>query len=324
MLARFQVTPGRLAGLAGFSLAVVLWWWAWPLGRAHYLATTGTWPEKNHSVRELDCLYDVLRTRPITNTGPAIVRCLVEHRPFSYHNGQEGERSWRYPKLSIHERTYYVAEALWREATLQPSSRQALASALPALLHVTISSPQKRLVIHALMQAWNAEARADLIHIASDVNEDIETQAAAVTSLMRHEDAHQYIPIAIEIIRRGGTTDWAQRSFRRDLSPIQRQLYLFHSIVSQAHLDLLQPDDRTQLVQFGLSLLRELPEIDLRSGYFVAGLLGHMVNAPGNFSPNQRDYWINKWGGGLKETYFTDTVKNALAWQPAVTASVLP
>lgn len=321
MRTRFHLTPTQLAVLACLGVGFVLWWWVWPIGRAYHLADTGTWPEKTHSVRELDCLYDVLRPRPIANTGPAIVRCLSEHFPSGgYHNSVEGEHGWRFHKLPRDERAYYLAEKLWRDASCSPTPRPALVSALPGLLRAATSSPQRRLVIHTLMQAWNAEARADLIRIASDVNEDVDTQAAAVGVLMRRDDPHLHVPAALEVILRGGTTDWAPRSLHRALPPTQRKLYLFQAMLSGCQVELLQPDDRGQLVQVGMSLLRELPETDLRHGYFVAGILGHMVNAPNYFSPDQRDYRTKPGGGGLQETFFTDTVKNALAWPPTVPA----
>lgn len=314
MRSHFHLTAARLVLLSGISLAVVLWWWAWPLGRAYHLAGTGTWPEKNNSVRELDCLYAVLRNRSIVETGPAIIRCLADRRPFAYYNGTKGEHSWQYPRLSSrHERAYYLAEELWRDANSR-ESRQALVSALPALLRTATSSSQRRFISYALLNRWNPEAQTDLIRIASDLNENIDTQAAAAAVLMRHGDTHRHVATAIEIIHRGGTADWPSRSPRRPLSPTQRKLHLFHSMFSSGQVELLQPDDRTQLIQVGMSLLRELPEIDLRSGYFVAGVLGRMANAPDNFSPPQRDYLIKN-GGGLQEAFFTDTVKNALAWQ---------
>lgn len=315
MRARLHLTPARLVVLSCFSLAVVLWWWVWPVSRAHYLADTGTWPEKNHFVREADCLYAVLRTRPITDTGPAIVRGLVERRPVGYYNGRKGEHSWRFSKIPRHERAYYLAEQLWRDAH-EPTARQALVSALPALLHVAQNSSQRNLVIHTLKYAWNPAAVTDLLRIASDPNEDIETQAAALSLLLRRDDTRRHVPAAIEIIHRGGATDWARRSLRRELSPIQRKLYLFDTIISGAQIELLPPDDLSQLVQVGMAILRELPDSDLAGGYSVARLLGHMVNAPDDFAPDQRDYKIKK-GGGLKETFYRDTVKNALAWQPS-------
>ncbi len=313
MRARLHLTPARLVVLSCFSLAVVLWWWAWPVSRAHYLAGTGTWPEKNHFVREADCLYAVLRTRPITDTGPAIVRGLVERRPVGYYNGRKGEHSWRFSKISRHQRTYYLAEQLWRDAH-EPPARQALVSALPALLRAAKNSSQRNLVIHSLKYAWNPEARTDLIRITSDLNEDIGTRAAAVAVLLHRDDPRRHVPAAIEIIQQGGATDWARRSLRRELSPIQRKLYLFHTIIAGARIELLSPDDRAQLVQVGMSLLRELPESDLAGGYSVARLLGRMVNPSDGFVPDQRDYKVKK-GGGLEETFYTDTVKNALAWQ---------
>jgi hypothetical protein len=313
MPARFNLTPARIAALSCVGVAVVLGWWVWPMGRAHYLADTGTWPEKNHFVREADCLYNVLRTRPLSDTGPAIVRSLAEHPPFAYYNGRKDEHTWRFRKLSSPERAYYVAEVLWREAG-SPPLRPEFTSALPSLLRTATSSSQRRMVIHALAYAWNPEALPDLLRIASDPSEDIETQAAAVAVLLRRDDNHRHVPTAIEIIRRGDTAKLSQPSLRAESSPIQRKLSLFHTILSGANVDLMPPDDRAQLVQLGMSLLRELPEADLRSGYFVAGILGRMVNAPGNFSPNQRDYGTEKWGGGLKDAFFADTVRNALAW----------
>jgi hypothetical protein len=282
------------------------------VSRAYYLANTGTWPEKNHSVREADCLYDVLRTRPIVDTGPAIVRGLVERRPDGYHNGREGEHSWGFSKISRDERAYYLAEELWRDAHA-PASRQALVSALPVLLRTATSSSQRRLIADDLLRAWNPEAQTDLIRIASDLNEDIDTRAAAAAVLMCHGDTHLHVATAIEIIHRGGTAGGPSHSLRPQLSLTQRKLHLFHSMFSSGQIGLLQPDDRTQLIHVGMSLLRELPEIDLRSGYFVAGVLGRMANAPDDFSPPQRDYRIKN-GGGLREAFFTDTVKNALAW----------
>lgn len=313
MRARFYLTPVHRVVLAGVCLAFVLWWWAWPLGRAYHLAGTGTWPDKNHSVRELDCLYAVLRNRSIVETGPAIIRCLADRRPFAYYNGTKGEHSWRFHKLSSSARTYYLAEELWRDASSAPLD-PAFTAALPALLRTATSSPQRRLVIQTLAYAWNPEARPDLIRINSDLNEDLETQAAAVAVLMRRDDIHGHIPIALEIIRRSDTTPLARRSMRPEPTPIQRKLHLFHTIVSGVQVGGMQPDDRAQLVQVGMSLLRELSEADLRSGYPVARLLGRIVNAPDDFAPNQRDYMIKK-SGGLNETFFTDTVKNALAWQ---------
>lgn len=313
MPARFHLTPTRIAALS--CVAVVLGWWVWPVSRAHYLAGTGTWPEKSHFAREADCLYDVLRTRPLSDTGPAIVRSLADRFPASgYHNSVEDEHSWRFRKLSSPERAYYLAEVLWREAG-SPPLRPEFTSALPSLLRSATSSPQRRLVIQTLTYAWNPEALPDLLRIAPDLNEDIETQAAAVAVLMRRDTSHRHVPVAIEIIRRGDTAKLSQPSLRPESSRIQRKLSLFQTILSGANVDLLSPDDRAQLVQLGMSLLRELPEADLRSGYFVAGILGRMVNAPGNFSPNQRDYGTEKRGGGLKDAFFTDTVKNALAWQ---------
>ncbi|HSH93885.1 MAG TPA: hypothetical protein VK968_07050 [Roseimicrobium sp.] len=315
MRTRFHLTPTRLAVLSCIVVAIVLGWWVWPVSRAYYLADTGTWPEKTHFVREADCLYDVLRTRPFSETGPAIVRGLAERFPTSgYHNSREGEHSWRFRKLSSAERAYYLAEVLWREAS-SPPLRPEFTSALPALLRTATSSSQRRMVIHTLAYAWNPEALTDLLRIASDPNEDLETQAAAVSVLMRRDDNHRHVLAAIEIIRRGETTKLTRRPLSAELPPIQRKLYLFQAIISGAQVELLPPGDRAQLVQVGMSLLRELPETDLRSGYFVAGLLGRMVNAPDNFAPNQRDYRIKNGGGGLKDTFFTDTVKNALAWQ---------
>lgn len=315
MRPRVHLTPARLVVLSCFSLAIVLWWWAWPLGRAYYLTDTGTWPEKTHFVREADCLYEVLRNRPIAETGSAIVRSLADHRPIAYHNGRKGEHSWRSPRMSRYERSYYIAEELWRDAD-SPASRPALVSALPSLLRTATSSSQRHRIILALMHdAWNPEALPELLRIASDLNEDLETQAAAVSVLMRRDNTHRHVPVAIEIIRRGEAAKLARRSLRPELSSVQRKLYLFHAIMSRAPVELLPPDDRAQLVQVGMSLLRELPETDLRSGYFVAGLLGRMVNAPDNFAPDQRDYLIKNGGGGLKDAFFTDTVKNALAWQ---------
>jgi hypothetical protein len=237
---------------------------------------------------------------------------LVERRPVAYHNARPGEHSWRFSKISRHERAYYVAEQLWRDAH-EPPSRQALISALPSLLQTAKNSSQQNRVIHSLKYAWNPEARTDLIRIASDLHQDIGTRAAAVTVLLHH-DGRSHVPVAIEIIHQGGATAWARGSLRRELSPIQRKLYLFDMIVAGVRIELLSPDERAQLVQTGMALLRELPESDLAAGYAVARVLGRMVNPSDDFVPDQRDYRIKK-GGGLKETFYTDTVKNALAWQ---------
>ena len=63
----------------------------------------------------------------------------------------------------------------------------------------------------------------------------------------------------------------------------------------------------------GFQIISELPNKDLKSGYFVARHLGFILKAQDEFTPDQKK---QKYQGkhGLTDNFFIDTVKNAIKW----------
>ena len=68
-----------------------------------------------------------------------------------------------------------------------------------------------------------------------------------------------------------------------------------------------------RIIELGFSILEVESKGRLHFGYFIATRLGYFLKIPDDFKPNQRDAKYQE-NGGLKDSFFIDTVKNALEW----------
>lgn len=78
----------------------------------------------------------------------------------------------------------------------------------------------------------------------------------------------------------------------------------------------LSNENRQRVLTAGFEAITELPDEELRAGYFVARRLGFMLKKEDEFAPDQKD---PKYQGehGLTDDFFTETVRSAIEWHTA-------
>jgi len=152
-----------------------------------------------------------------------------------------------------------------------------------------------------------------LIAIADDPRETLGTRSCAINTLLRHDDINRHMPMAIEIVRAhpiGGMRcqafNWIATDGVRGNAPLSQE-------------------SRDRLVSAGFEILKAMPEKDWRGGYSTACKLGWLLHIKDEFCPNRKDpkYKLVK-SGGWTDAFFTDTVRNALAWNEARGNPVVP
>jgi len=118
----------------------------------------------------------------------------------------------------------------------------------------------------------------------------------------------QYVPHAIDFIRSAPDKDKSRRYER--LFNVGDRFFKYAR------------KNQDEIVILGFAIL----EADARPGtsadYFLARRLGFFLKVPGEFAPDQRapQYQAKS---GLDESFFADTVKNALAWRKKNPAGVV-
>ncbi|MFA6288813.1 MAG: hypothetical protein WC661_15640 [Opitutaceae bacterium] len=309
--------PSKKLKMLGICLALLCVCWAAifmvQVIRAKVLVSSGNWPQSFLTLRERNVIFKAVGDEPFAKAAPVLVRALVEFRPDFYWLNRSGDTPWDEKRYTNGQKNYVLAQTLW-EAHLARPVDPAKADILVGLLRTAQRAEEKTMLIYALSNNnWTPAAVPLLAAIAADPHETLAARSCAINALLRHDDINRHMPRAIEIAL---------------ASPIiLERVLIFDGITTDVDPGNtpLNQESRDRLVSAGFEILMALQEKDWRGGgYFIAGKLGALLGGENNFHPNKKDpkYKQGK-GGGLTEAYYTDSVRNALAWNQARMNSVV-
>ncbi len=141
--------------------------------------------------------------------------------------------------------------------------------------------------------------------IVEDETESDSFRRAVLAQVNRHGDPNQHVDLLVGLSDR--VPEWTKRAeeFRRAASVIKPEK--------------LTPKNRARILRYAMNLLEKTDD-GAGYGYFLAMTIGYLAGvapvAVGK-SPFQPDQELEKYqdgNGGLKESFFQDTVENARSW----------
>lgn len=271
------------------------------------------WAKRDLSTKERDKLVELSEKEPFETIIPILLPLLVDCQP-NYGINYEGSKPWNMDRLSSEDRTYVMADSVWIYQ-MKPRDDFSKANVLLALLRKTSRREEKGILISALQhEQWTPDAEKDLADIANNTNEPCEFRQEAVEALLYHCEVNLYVPIAIEIIR---AHDEKGQLRCASFSSICEAVYQQITTPQGYRPSTLNETNKYALISEGFEILTELPKENLQIGAGAAFRLGNMLGIKDEFNPDRSAKKYQDRGpfqGALREEFFADTVKNALAW----------
>jgi len=281
-----------------FITAIVVWTSVLLLHGAEN-SKLDTWSKEGLTKDERTALVEDSKKGGVAEIAPDLLKALVDYQPF-YGINPIGDTPWNDERLSIRDRVYLMASAVWHHH-MTPRDDLNKAKALLGLLQNSSRIGERSILISALLNyQWCPEAEDVLLGIAKSKKEDDGIRRQSVSTLLSRCDLNTYMPLAVEIIL----------AHKKGLDRCQA----FNFATNQGNrLFSLSDQNKRIFLAAGFDVINELPEKDIQTGYFVARRLGFVLRAENEFAPDQKD---EKYQGkhGLSDEFFIDTVKNAITW----------
>jgi hypothetical protein len=191
---------------------------------------------------------------------------------------------------------FYATHRAWDVHTkkLTAAERQTL---WPDLLRRTTTATAKVKVLQELANRWVPEAEAEAATLLADPKQEFPVRRSAGFCLALHagKQHHDQLVALLEDAPAGERKSW------------------FDVLADPRHQRLAGVDAR--VVRLGFTLLeeeRKRPPDNIHGAYFLAITLGSYLGQ--EFAPDQKDAKYHGPDGGLAESFFTDTVRNAEHW----------
>lgn len=257
------------------------------------------WSKEDLSPDQRTALVERSKREPFANLAPILLKTIVDFQPF-YGINPWGDTPWNSDRLKPRDRTYLMASAVWQHH-MSPKDNLAKAKIILSLLKGASGQTEKSILIGAIMNnQWCPDAEKVLLGIAKDREEDPGIRRASASALLSRCDINTHMPLAVEII------------LAHDKGMPRNQAFNF-TINQGNRLFSLSEENRRLVLTTGFEVLTDWSDGDLRHGYFVARRLGYILKIRDEFAPNQKK---RKYQGkhGLTDEFFSDTVKNAIAW----------
>ncbi|MGQ9660772.1 MAG: hypothetical protein ACUVWX_00360 [Kiritimatiellia bacterium] len=257
------------------------------------------WDKEDFSPNERTALVERSRREPFAEIAPVVLKVLVDYQPF-YGINPKGDTPWNNDGLTARDRKYLMASAVWQHH-MTPKDDLGKAKVLLALLQKSSLQPEKAILIGAIQNnQWHPDAETVLLGLVQNKEEDLGIRRSSVSTLLSRCDINTYIPLAVEVVL----------AHKAGLDRCQA----FPFTMNQGNrLFSLSTENRRKILVAGFDIISELPETDLKTGYFVARLLSFRLKQENEFAPNQQE---RRYQGdhGLTDDFFVETVKNAIGW----------
>ena len=260
------------------------------------------WLRADHDAAERDALVEDSKKLEFKQVAPILLKVLVECRPMFGNYNRVGDRPWNDKRLPPRQRKFVMAEVVWNHH-LRGRHDPAKAKVLLSLLPKGDANTHGRYLVVAVMthSQWIPEMEPVLKRMLTDETRTADARRAALNCLLHRGDINTYMPICIKHIQSSGA--------------LITQLREYNLLTNQGNrLFTLSEANRRSLVDLGFKLLERLSHKQHQSGYFVALQLGFLLKIKDQFKPDQ-DAEEYQSPSGLTDAFFTDTVKNALAWK---------
>lgn len=263
------------------------------------------WARDDMTNEERDALVEKTLKEPFEVVIPLLYRVLARLRaekdkdfPIAYNPW--GEIPWHDEHACPAAKTEFMVGHVW-SALMKPENDPAKARFLISLLDKETDEEKiVSLLVNIDYHQWIPEAE-DAVHgLAADPARSPHVRFCAAHALLMHLDLNANVPLALEVIR----------AHKAGLNREQYFPWLFNF---GNRLYTLTDPNRRAVLRAGFAILVEASHRPPSGGYFVARFLGFLLKPPREFAPDQTD---EKYKGahGLKDTFFEDTVCNALAW----------
>lgn len=258
------------------------------------------WLTKDLSKQEGKKLVELSKKKSFKKIAPALLEIITTTKNVPPNISPYIKRPWEKQNLSDKHKKYIMARRVWSHH-IDSEKNSSKANILLELLQKESKMRAELMLIHAIsMYHWSSKAEKTLSKMARSNIEPLDIREASVNALLNHSKINTYIPISIKIIRKHKTGPARAESFTL-LTNLGGRIFN------------LNKKNRRVLISTGFQILRGLPKENHHGRYFVARRLGYVLKVKNEFSPDQtREKYQGK--NGLKKSFFTDTVENALRW----------
>lgn len=223
---------------------------------------------------------------------PLVAKGMPKGGIYNSHGDRELDHKHKAP---IQWQVYYAVSRVWA-LQLKSLPDDKAAGTLVSLLRTT-HDRGKTLVLMALASRWGPNAEIEVAKALRDPRELDEVRQAAAQALILH-GKENYHEVLLKVAREAGpdeTHRW------------------FNLLVDPHHKKRRGVDPRVIAFGFGLiQAARTKTPDNPHAGYFLAQYLADYVGE--KFAPDTGDPQYRDKGGGLKETFFAETVRRALRW----------
>lgn len=256
------------------------------------------------------CLTIVRRLRhaDLRQTGSALVDLLASERfqfPRYIPSGCEDAN----PRIEVRIQT--AVHEIFEAYFAGPGTEAEKAEFLCQLLGSRHDTEGRAVLLRYLEhECWHPVAEAPVAALATEPNTPPELRVIALSLLIRRCDPNRYCTQGVALIG-----EWPLHQTEQLCASEGREM-VFRNIVGAADWSALSASNRDQFIRIGFKTVREGRSISPVYGYFVACQLGSALKIQGCFKPDQSAPQYQG-EGRLKESFFEDTVRNALAWADA-------
>ncbi|MGB0579281.1 MAG: hypothetical protein ACPGVU_06230 [Limisphaerales bacterium] len=261
-----------------------------------------TWMRTNLPVAEHDAMVEQGKKMSFTEIGPVLLDVMVKHRPLFGHYNHSGDKPWNSDLLEGGHRNYVMAEIVWAHHMRQPND-PARAEVLLQLFPKNIQRSHARfwLVDSMTHDHWIPKMEAVLTPLLDDTSIELGSRHTILNAMTTRVDLNKHLPRVIRFVRE--EKDWYERA--RTYNRLTNFGNRFFTLTEA---------NQTALLDLGFDVLESVPKARLHNGYFVARRLGFFAKAKNTFAPDQSDPKYQG-DGKLKDSFFADTVRNALEWR---------
>lgn len=259
------------------------------------------WRRTDLSVAQRDALVEQGRSASFSEIAPILLEVLVKHRPTFGHYNHSGDKPWNSDLLKGGARNYVMADVVWAHHMRQrddPERARVLLRLFQTHKHPDV---RFRIVDSMTHDHWIPEMESVLAPLLDDSTIHVESRHTILIALLERVDLNKYLHRVIRFVRE--EKDWYERlRYYNRLTNFGNRAFT------------LTKANRKALLDLGFQLLEDIPRDKLQRGYFVARQLGFFVKAKNTFAPDQSAPQYQG-EGKLKDSFFEDTVRNALAWR---------
>jgi hypothetical protein len=265
--------------------------------------TEDEWFNERLSADERNDLVERSKNESFAVVAPMVLMALAKYQPF-YGINPRGETPWndeRYGKRAS-DAIYLMAQAVWQHH-IRAKDEPAVSDVILSLLKKSVNDREKLYLISAIKNyQWCPDDEQVLRDLCLDDKQHLEIRKRSAEALLRRGDINTQLPLAIEIIR----------AHKEGSDRCQAFTTIMNFGVRWKELS---DKNKRVFLATGFEIIEALPESELRTGYFVAGHLGHFIffESRGSFAPDPKSPEY-RGQNGLKPEFFIQAVKNAIAW----------